>query len=312
MVRLPIRSLWVATGNNPEFSNEMARRLVRIRLDARVDQPWRRGGFRHPNLTEWVKANRARLVAASLTLCRAWIAAGMPHGSRIIGSFESWSAVMGGVLTVAGVPGFLGNVDEMLEAADAEGAVWRAFVARWWESFRAGPVGVGDLYKVAIVSEPSIPLGDGNERSQKTRLGRALGRMRDRIFHVGPTALRIAPAGIRHQAQQWQLVHEVSAAETGERVEPNAQRSPTRSPEETEAYQGEGERGERWERPSTYEPLEEPDSYSYGNTTDKRSPPSLRSPSDCSAEDSSGERAGERDFGCSPNGDALDRSKEVL
>ena len=50
ITRLPIRCIWVATGNNPEFSGEMARRLVRIRLDARIDQPWRRSGFRHPNL----------------------------------------------------------------------------------------------------------------------------------------------------------------------------------------------------------------------------------------------------------------------
>src|SRR5690606_24919130 len=29
MTRLPIRCVWIATGNNPEFSNEIARRIVR-------------------------------------------------------------------------------------------------------------------------------------------------------------------------------------------------------------------------------------------------------------------------------------------
>jgi hypothetical protein len=91
---------------------------------------------------------------------------------------------MAGILAVAEVPGFLKNLDEMLEAADAEGAVWRAFVARWWEAHQSNPVGVGDLYKVSLVSEPPMPLGDGSERSQKTRLGKALGRMRDRIYQV--------------------------------------------------------------------------------------------------------------------------------
>lgn len=70
MTRLPIRCLWIATGNNPEFSNEMARRIVRIRLDANVEQPWHRSGFRHPDLMIWVRANRARLVSACLTLCQ--------------------------------------------------------------------------------------------------------------------------------------------------------------------------------------------------------------------------------------------------
>jgi hypothetical protein len=50
MARLPIRCLWIATGNNPEFSNEMARRLVRIRLDPHVERPWQRTDFRHPDL----------------------------------------------------------------------------------------------------------------------------------------------------------------------------------------------------------------------------------------------------------------------
>jgi hypothetical protein len=95
-----------ATGNNPEFSNEMARRLVRIRLDPHTDRPWQRSDFRHPDLMSWVRANRARLVAACLTLCQAWIAAGRPRGGRSIGSFENWAHVLGGVLEVAGIPGF--------------------------------------------------------------------------------------------------------------------------------------------------------------------------------------------------------------
>ena len=135
MVRFPIRCVWIATGNNPQFSNEIARRMVRIRLDPHEDQPWLREGFRHPNLLAWVWQNRARLVAACLTLGRAWIAAGMPRHQKTIGSFEGWAEVMGGILEVAGVPGFLGNLKDMYERADAEGGVWRAFVGLWWDRF---------------------------------------------------------------------------------------------------------------------------------------------------------------------------------
>ena len=45
MVRFPIRCVWIATGNNPQFSNEIARRMVRIRLDPHEDQPWLREGL---------------------------------------------------------------------------------------------------------------------------------------------------------------------------------------------------------------------------------------------------------------------------
>ncbi len=211
MIRLPIRCAWVATGNNPTFSNEMARRLVRIRLDARTDQPWRREGFRHPDLMGWVRTNRAQLVSAGLTLCRAWVAAGRPHGTRTIGSYEGWAAILSGILDVAGVPDFLGNLDEMLAVSDAEGAVWRPFVQAWWDRFGSTEVGASDLYLVALNSDPPFPLGDGSDRSQRTRLGGALGRMRDRVFRIGERQFRIEPTRIVHQAQRFRLVVEAVA-----------------------------------------------------------------------------------------------------
>jgi putative DNA primase/helicase len=251
MVRFPIRCVWIATGNNPQFSNEIARRMVRIRLDPHEDQPWLREGFRHANLLAWVWRNRARLVAACLTLGRAWIAAGMPRHQKTIGSFEGWAEVMGGILEVAGVPGFLGNLKEMYERADAEGAVWRVFVGLWWQRFGTADVGSSDLYELATASEPPLPLGDAGERSQRTRLGRALGRMRDRVFAVSDLRLRITGVGVEHQARRWRLVLEdhgrtqgsasggergerspaPSEGDTGERQSVEAQRSPQRSPE---------------------------------------------------------------------------------
>jgi hypothetical protein len=254
--RLPIRCIWIATGNNPEFSGEMARRLVRIRLDARVDQPWRRSGFRHPNLMVWVHANRAQLVAACLTLCRAWIAADMPRGDKSVGSFESWAAVMGGILDCVGVPGFLCNIDEMLDASDGEGAVWRVFVGQWWDRFGTAEVGTSGLYELAVNCEPPLPLGTGGDRSQRTRLGKALVRMRDRVFDIAGLKARIRAIGVSHQARHWQLALEgehgergeplsdSSEVEKGERQAAFEQRSPQRSPVYPIDREGVGERGE--------------------------------------------------------------------
>jgi putative DNA primase/helicase len=260
MVRFPIRCVWITTGNNPQFSNELARRMVRIRLDPHEDQPWLREGFRHPNLLAWVWQNRAGLVAACLTLGRAWIAAGRPRHQKTIGSFEGWAEVMGGILEVAGVPGFLGNLKEMYERADAEGGVWRSFVALWWQRFGTAEVGSSDLYELATASEPPLPLGDAGERSQRTRMGKALGRMRDRVFAVSDLRLRITGVGVEHQARRWRLVLEdhgrthgsasggergerspaPSQGEAGERHGVEAQRSPQRSPEKNDG------RSKRW------------------------------------------------------------------
>ena len=211
MVRFPIRCVWIATGNNPQFSNEIARRMVRIRLDPHEDQPWLREGFRHANLLAWVWQNRARLVAACLTLGRAWIAAGMPRHDKTIGSFEGWAQVMGGILEVAGVPGFLGNLKDMYEKADAEGGVWRGFVGQWWDRFGTQEVSAADLYELALQS--SIPLAKGDEHAKRTSLGRALSRMRDRTYTTGGRRLRVHHAGSAHGVQRWELEILAAASE---------------------------------------------------------------------------------------------------
>lgn len=304
--RLPIRCIWIATGNNAEFSGEMARRLVRIRLDARVDQPWRRNGFRHPDLIGWAHANRADLVAACLSLCRGWIAAGMPRGGKHIGSFEAWAAIMGGLLEANGVPGFLGNIDEMLEDSDGEGAVWRVFVGQWWDRFGTAEVGTSGLYELAINCEPPLPLGTGGDRSQRTRLGKALARMRDRVFDIAGLKARIRAIGVSHQARRWQLTLEgehgerfpdPSEAEKGERQDVLEQRSPQRSPAYLIDGEGIGEHGERGER---FSDLRARARVHNNKEEQTRSPRSLRSQNGGGSDAYDGERGGEPQNGRSP------------
>jgi hypothetical protein len=212
IVSIPVRCAWVVTGNNPALSNEMARRAIRIRLDARVDQPWRRSGFRHENLTKWVRENRPRLVAACLTLAQGWIAAGRPASSQSLGSFEEWAHVIGGVLDFAGIPGFLGNLDDLYESSDAEGAVWRSFVEAWWERFESAEITASDLYQLTEDRDIPLPLGKGSEQSRRIRLGKQLGKMRDRVFQIkdGPCVTLLA-GSMRSRALVWRLdAHELA------------------------------------------------------------------------------------------------------
>lgn len=181
MIRVPIRCAWVATANNVTMSTEIARRTVRIRLDAMVDRPWRRTGFAHNDLRGWAHENRVNLVWASLTLVRAWLVAGSPLGTITLGSYERWSAVLGGILDTVGIDGFLENLEELYETADAEGVVLRDFVAAWAEKFGEEEVGVAELFEVAGSVE-GFEFGKGNDRAQRTSFGRRLGKMRDRII----------------------------------------------------------------------------------------------------------------------------------
>ncbi|MBZ0272983.1 PriCT-2 domain-containing protein [bacterium] len=200
MLRLPNRAMWFATANNPALSMENARRSIRIRVDAKMDRPGRRRGFKHNPLRQWVMDNRPALVRAVLTIIRGWVAAGMPNTDQVLGSFESWSKVVGGILQWLEVPGFLANAEELYEIADTEGSEWREFVAAWWDRFGPRFVTTTDLLGLATAKDLlGTVIGDGGSRSQKIRLGRALGTMRDRQFDL----YRIKMSRERH-SKQWE------------------------------------------------------------------------------------------------------------
>lgn len=203
-VKIPVACAWTATGNNPALSNEMVRRTIRIRLDAMTDQPWLRNKFRHPDLREWAGNNRPHLVWAALTLIQNWIAAGHPQPKNTfpLGMFESWSRVMGGIMECAGISGFLGNILDFYEKADTEGEILRQFVFAWWQRYGASEVAVSELWELVSKADITLPIGDGNERSQRTRLGILLSRNRDRQFN----GLRITEGEGRQGGKTWKLV----------------------------------------------------------------------------------------------------------
>lgn len=183
MITVPNKAMWVLTGNNPKLSKDIVRRSVRIRIDPKVDRAWLRASFKHRPLLTWVREHRGELVRAALVLVQAWIAAGRPLSRAQLGSFEEWSMVMGGVFEVAGVEGFLGNLDELYEHADAEGQAWREFTQAWWEEHGDDPITVSVLAELCDrLDLMSLIRGDGSARSQQSRLGRALQGARDRVF----------------------------------------------------------------------------------------------------------------------------------
>lgn len=202
-VRLPIKWVWAATGNNATVSTDIARRTIRIRLTPEDERPWLRRDFRHPELPAWTAKHRGELIYAALTLIQAWVAAGRPEADVTpLGSYENWTRVMGGILEYAGVPGFLGNILEFYELADSESAVWREFLEAWWQRYGDKKVKTSELFPLALEIE-NFDLGKGaTERAQKITFGRKIAAMRDRIFD----GKKICSAGIEHKTTYWRLV----------------------------------------------------------------------------------------------------------
>ncbi len=207
-IRMPVRAVWLASGNNPTLSNEITRRTVRIRLDAHQERPWLRRGFRHPNLHEWVREERPRLCHAVLTLVRAWLAEGKPRlaDAPLLGMYEDWSRVIGGILAVAEIPGFLGNLNDAYAHADAESDDTRILIEAWWATERNRAVTAAEIFPVVIQHSIPLDLGNGGDRAQRTKFGQALARLRDRRYTLDSGTTVVVMAGRkRHGAQLWEL-----------------------------------------------------------------------------------------------------------
>jgi hypothetical protein len=192
LVRLAVRAVFVATGNNPAVSTEIARRTCRIRLDAKVDRPWQRQGFRHPDLLAWAAEQRGEFVWAALTIARGWITVGRKPGSARMGMFESWATTLSGMLELAGIPGLLSTIDEFYESSDADGVALRGFIAAWWQHHGAGLLTVGELLPIAAGSD--LDLAGRTERAQQTRLGQLLKAQADRTFTLDDITLTVMKA----------------------------------------------------------------------------------------------------------------------
>ena len=197
MLNLPQTAAWFATGNNIQLGGDIARRAYWIRVDALLARPWLREEFRHHDILAWVEEHRSELLSMLLTMVRAWIVAGKPKGTAPkIGSFVKWSQVIGGILTYAGVEGFLGNAAELYDSADQDIAQWDLFLDEWQKLHRDDKIASGQLkieltdfqpiYKPfqSEMPEEIIKATDKSTRGA-VGLGKALSRHADQVFPSG-------------------------------------------------------------------------------------------------------------------------------
>ena len=235
-ITVRVRSTFIATGNNVSLSAEMARRTVLSRIDSAAEKPWERQGFRHDPLMPWVSQHRGELLWALLTMVRFWITEGRPVPKERIGSFEEWSAVVGGILMACGIPGFLENRSAVYSQAQAEGEAWRAFMVVWWDEYQDIRVGTPELFELAKKHKLLTELRAGTtEHGARVALGMSIAGIRDR---------RIGDFWVRDAGQK----HGGGASYRLEQVDVSGERDPEKdSPDYTDSPQPhawDGESGE--------------------------------------------------------------------
>jgi hypothetical protein len=100
---VPMNVVFFASGNNMVFRGDMARRVLPIDLDPKVERPEERDDFAHSPLLPWILTHRPQFVVDALTILKAYFVAGCPSQSvKPFGSFEEWSDLIRQALIWAG------------------------------------------------------------------------------------------------------------------------------------------------------------------------------------------------------------------
>ena len=185
-LRVPAVAVWGLSGNNLTMNADLARRTVTVRLDARCARPEARTGWRHADLLRWTADHRDELLSALLALVQTWQLEGRPMGTAVLGSYEAWARVLGGILGAVGVAGFLGDRESRAETVDPETAEWVGLLQVWLTDPQIrGRRAAGEL--AAVCADRGLllgVLGDGQPLSRSRRMGRALGALRGRVFRL--------------------------------------------------------------------------------------------------------------------------------
>lgn len=129
-----VRSVFVASGNNPRYGGDLSGRVIPCRLETTLEHPEHRTDFQIPDVEEHARSHRGRLLAAALTILRAHIAAGKPAGDRSLGGFEAWAATVRGAILWSGGADVLETRDD-IEQHDEERSVLDMFLRMLADTF---------------------------------------------------------------------------------------------------------------------------------------------------------------------------------
>ncbi|MEU5077070.1 bifunctional DNA primase/polymerase [Streptomyces asoensis] len=176
-VTMPNDRLWIVTGNALRTGGDNGRRVLWVRLDPDCPDPDQRDNFTIGDLRPWLRHNASTLVAALVTLVRAWVAAGAPRVRVRKGDYSEWASLMAGLLDFLGVEGWMADRSEARDQDD-ELQEWALFLEMWRETYGTEPLATGALIK----GLPNHVPRKGDEPPSANQLGIWLKARQGRYF----------------------------------------------------------------------------------------------------------------------------------
>jgi putative DNA primase/helicase len=190
-VRVENHATFVATGNNLRLEGDLTRRAILCYLDAGAARPELRAFTQSP--FDEMLQDRGHVIAAALTLVRAYICSGSPNPAPRLASFEEWSDTVRSALI------WLGCADpvETMEVGRADDPVRETFelcVAACRERYGERPFRAAELMQDAQAGHGGAP---------------AYPSLHEAVFEIAHTGQRLDPSALAY----WLRSHKGKVAE---------------------------------------------------------------------------------------------------
>lgn len=182
---------WIATGCNPDLTDEMERRVIWINMDPELENVQGRT-FRYPDLMGHLLANRAEGVHHILTMIQYWISIGQPKFSgKPRQSYQEWSEKVGGVLEAAGVEGFLNF--RKPKSIDPESMINKQFIREMLGAFGEKEATANELLDWATSESLEIAQIGHNDSARRANFNKRLSKMSNQTFEFHKKLVKFEP-----------------------------------------------------------------------------------------------------------------------
>jgi putative DNA primase/helicase len=147
----------LATGNNLTLTGDVVRRALRCLLDPEIERPEERQFKGNP--VETVMSDRAKYIAAALTVVQAYVRAGRPSVAPKLASFETWSNIVRSPLIWLGRDDPVKTIERSRQD-DPKLILLRQVLGAWNETLGAGRA---KRYKASDITKMIEPPEGGGE-----------------------------------------------------------------------------------------------------------------------------------------------------
>lgn len=169
MITAPMRTVWLASGNNIQIKGDIARRIIPISLSIDMERPEERVR-KFPQIKDHIRAHRTRYITAVLTVLRAYILQGRPRMVQAAG-FPEWSALIRNCLVWAGQPDPYDGVEQLRGEGDSRANEAIQLLRAWHRCFGAQWVSLQDVDRQLQwyrTNDPTQLIGDKRDQLYDT------------------------------------------------------------------------------------------------------------------------------------------------